>query len=354
MSYRHFTSAMDGMEGLGLVEVVAGGFKPRPGPGEEFAADRPRATRFRATLKLVVWAEEEGIDLGHAADHFVWETPCASGRLLVLKTSRQRRGRVSVQGQAVVIPETAETRRLKAQVETLNAFLSGVRIDGAKHTTFFRQFELGDLEGFAWNKGGRLYSEGRDSYQQAKRGVRLGMTLNGEPVVEVDVKASFLALAHGLTGYAFDPTLDPYDLPGVPREVAKAWATASLSQGKPLTRWPGKVLEEYAKGGGSLSKDHPVLELGQAMRRKHPLFNDLSKLGLDWGDLMFHESEVILRTMVALMGRGVPSLPVHDSLILPRSREGEGLSLLASSFEAQCGVRPALEVSRREGPVEPS
>src|SRR5258708_2703112 len=41
----------------------------------------------------------------------------------------------------------------------------------------------------------------------------------------------------------------------------------------------------------------------------------------DYGDLMFTESEVIIGSMLILMKKhGVPSLPVHNSLIVPRQR----------------------------------
>jgi hypothetical protein len=56
---------------------------------------------------------------------------------------------------------------------------------------------------------------------------------------------------------------------------------------------------------------HPLLETwGQKMAAKPR----------DYGDLMYRESEIIVSTMLRLAREhDIPSVPVHDSLIVPRS-----------------------------------
>jgi hypothetical protein len=49
---------------------------------------------------------------------------------------------------------------------------------------------VGDHPAFAWNLGGRLYSQGQDSYQSLSSDQRLDMTIDGEPVCELDIRAS--------------------------------------------------------------------------------------------------------------------------------------------------------------------
>src|SRR5215469_5692941 len=51
-----------------------------------------------------------------------------------------------------------------------------------------RVFNNGDHPKFDWNMGGRLYSDREFNYQQLDRSQRLRMTINGEPVCEIDIR----------------------------------------------------------------------------------------------------------------------------------------------------------------------
>jgi hypothetical protein len=66
-----------------------------------------------------------------------------------------------------------------------------------------------------------------------------------------------------------------------------------------------------------------------------------------WADLMYWESVVMVATMMALMrDHGIPSLAVHDSLIVPRSAANIAATALKDRFrsvtrmEAQLSVHP--------------
>ena len=86
--------------------------------------------------------------------------------------------------------------------------------------------------------------------------------------------------------------------------------------------------------------------------RRHPILErwggEIGGHVRDWGDLMFVESKVILGTMRALMARGIPSFPIHDSLIVPQSREAVAVNILREKFCAETGVVPKLGVTRPE------
>lgn len=69
------------------------------------------------------------------------------------------------------------------------------------------------------------------------RGGASGITINGEPVAEADLRASHLSIMHGLLGRALPDLKDFYHFPGVPRTVIKAWITATLGKGSPVVRW---------------------------------------------------------------------------------------------------------------------
>jgi hypothetical protein len=63
---------------------------------------------------------------------------------------------------------------------------------------------------------------------------------------------------------------------------------------------------------------------------------------------MFAESKVIVGTMVALMKmRKVPSLAVHDSLIVPQGHEAWTCEVLSGCYWYHLRVKPLIKVNRR-------
>jgi hypothetical protein len=91
---------------------------------------------------------------------------------------------------------TPHTEHLEANVRELNSFLDAFKYEGGRHHGYTRIFNRGDAEDFDWNKGGRLYGQGEKTYQQLPEEKRLEMTINGEPVAEIDIKASHLTIYH--------------------------------------------------------------------------------------------------------------------------------------------------------------
>ena len=61
---------------------------------------------------------------------------------------------------------------------------------------------------------------------------------------------------------------------------------------------------------------------------------------------MFEESEAVIQTMLAL-GNDIPSLPVHDSLIVPKSDADQAQFVLKSILEHRFGVPFVLSVTRK-------
>src|ERR1700747_108361 len=95
--------------------------------------------------------------------------------------------------------------------------------------------------------GGRLYSQHfTDSYQVMSGDKRLNMTIDGEPVAEVDIRASYLTIFLSRRGVQL-PDGDPYELPGLGSEhraAVKAWMVATFGNSKPIGRWPPRMLQK--------------------------------------------------------------------------------------------------------------
>ncbi len=61
---------------------------------------------------------------------------------------------------------------------------------------------------------------------------------------------------------------------------------------------------------------------------------------------MYLESAAIWRTMFALMERGIPSLSVHDSLIVQRNHATSATDLLCSNYEIATGALPVVQTKQ--------
>ena len=121
------------------------------------------------------------------------------------------------------------------------------------HRGYLRVFNNGDHPNFDWNMGGRLYSHGEGNYQQMERADRLRMTINGEPVCEIDIRASYLTIFHALIGESSiqpGPLRYPRSLVRTLRDVVKMWVTASFGNNAPITKWPRELVAKYRERKG--------------------------------------------------------------------------------------------------------
>ena len=213
--------------------------------------------------------------------------------------------------------KTEHTRKLEERVRKFDEFISNHKIDGGMHLGFHRIFNEGDVPGFDWNRGGRLYSVGESSYQLLDKQTRLRMTIDDEAVAELDIRASYLTILYGLCGRSGELPADPYAIPDLPREVVKKWLVATLGRNQHIKRWPTDLIADYEEETGENLRKYPVRIVRERVLEQLPLLRQWGELEVGWGTLMYIESEAIIRTMEELMDEGIVSLPVHDSLNCP-------------------------------------
>ena len=222
-------------------------------------------------------------------------------------------------------------------------------------------FNNGDHPKFDWNMGGRLYSYGEGNYQQMERADRLRMTMNGEAVCEIDIRASYLTIFHALYGEPFDATNDPYDVPGLgleARDVVKMWITASFGNNAPITKWPKEIVAKYReRTGKTLGKRYAASKIGEKVMQAFPLLTRLGEIvnGKErgWAELMYLESQAMHVTMFQLMHEKIPSLAVHDSIIVPISRQHEAATYLTHWYSRFTNATPVLVPHFPEGYKDP-
>jgi hypothetical protein len=245
----------------------------------------------------------------------------------------------------------SKAKVLNDQVRRINAFFAQRVIRGGKHRSFVRIFNEGNKPGFDWNKGGRLYSNREDSYQQLPREQRLQMTIDGQPLCEMDIRASYLTIIHARYRQPFvlSRDVDPYAIDGFPRDVVKTWCVIRFGTKAERTSWPVRSVQRYAKDhGGADLNEYSAQKVGRAVIRRYPLLGQWPQLPETWADLMWLESEAVVATVEQLFRRGVPSLPVHDSLLVPLAEEITANRILSTNYRRVVGVSPVLTVKYPE------
>ena len=172
------------------------------------------------------------------------------------------------------------------------------------------------------------------------------MTINGDPVCEIDIRASYLTIYHAHFGAPLDRECDPYELSGFPAEargVIKQWFVATFGNNGHLERWPREIAADYReKEGHRIGKRYPVKRIREQALEQFPLLEKWGTEDLGWPDLMFIESQAMLGAMRELMGRGIPSLTVHDSLIVAVYKREIAEEALSRHYRKETGADPVL------------
>lgn len=304
-------------------------------------------TRFEATESLLELSRQFGVEPSEASKHFKAGLPYDP---LALKAKKPKGNPEA--GRILKIPAHLEESSvaLREGVRALNNFLDKQELSNCIHYGYIRAFNCGDMPEFNWNMGGRLYSQGPGNYQQRPESERLKILINGEAVCDLDFRASYLTIFHAIHGEQLPLDSDPYRVAGLTddkRAAAKRWMTVSFGQGKLLTQWSSRMLKE-ADADGLKLREHPVSEIKKALLSSYPL---LAKIENDpdpkplWARLMFTESHVIMETMKALMAEGIPSLSMHDGLIVPQNRQARAEGSLKATFKRLTGCEVAVSIS---------
>jgi hypothetical protein len=320
VSYRTFKTLVESLKGLAFIEQIAG-HKVSDDPGDT----GKYAARFRATPALLGYCGEHGVEPTSALDHFEFEFDLPEYPLeLRARKVGSFYSDTKPPGRPMEFERIPRVEQLESHVRELNEFFAKQTLRGGSHEGYVRIFHNGDDPHFDWNLGGRLYSQHfTDSYQVLSADKRAAMTINGEPVAEIDIRASYLTIFLSLHGIQLDTEGDPYELEGLgetERFAVKSWTVATFGNSKPIRRWPQEMLKKSPE-----LKEHKVAAITKAALKKYPALvawgQPLNGRVHGWADLMWLESAAMFSTMLNLKREyGVPSLSVHDSLIVPASK----------------------------------
>ena len=252
---------------------------------------------------------------------------------------------MKTKGKKLKFAHTEKSRAMEAEVKALNSFLVDFDLEGGGFSGYRRLFSNGDIDGFDFQWGGRLYGVGDDSYQTIKKTERQKMTIGGKEVVEIDINASYLTILNGIAGHPLPNRDDLYSIGGYDRAIVKAWITATIGHHGFHTRWPKNAIQEIKDAGVDKPTGLTMRLLQPVILDHFPMLAEWPSQKVTWADLMFIESEIIIGTMLELMHSfGIPCFSVHDSIIVRKSDQQIAMETLKDQFFRRTNIEPRLKV----------
>lgn len=314
------TEMVGRLEAVGLVSRRRGF---RYGPR---TAIRPTA----AFLRRMAWAKVRATDIGMMP----------GGETLILKAPAATR---LAPKPLVEYRDNTETRRMRDEMERINAFLNaaGITVDGEPLAPFrlTRQFLLSAPDApHTFDRHGRIYD---GPWINMHRAERYRLQIAGEDLADLDFTAMFTQLAYLQAGVE-RPVGDPYDgLPGlelrpddprhdVIRQGIKRGLNAFYFRKGWMTRLPVAVKR-------ALGPEWTATRFAAALRQRHAPIKHLFGTGLGLS-LTFTESRILVNTLLDLMAQNVPALPVHDGIMVPGSKQELALDAMRRGSRSIVGV----------------
>lgn len=181
-----------------------------------------------------------------------------------------------------------------------------------------------------WDEGGRLFDGFWETMPKAMRFRHLRLPTEehpeGERVANVDFEQLFPHLAYHKVRIE-PPAGDLYDIEGngANRKGWKRLLNAQLFARGPLKAWPRGCREEF-ECAPSLKQACAMLE------ERHRPIAHLFGQGVGF-HFMFQESSALIEVLGYLHKDGVAALPLHDSVLVPRSRAERAKELLQMALE---------------------
>lgn len=260
----------------------------------------------------------------------------------------------------------------ESRIDRLNAYWRChplILPDGHSAASATRVYHDGRMDA-----GGRLYGAWTGLDKATKR---LHCTIDGEPICELDIRASQPTLFSSLLGYRLggltagdtwgdvyaelsslwavnidwvrhDPLIDMFELIKRNRKVAKSVIISLIGDGYFLKK---KAIDEVKSWGlspsGWVSFRDTLIRTIPALEMLEPRYDkdgNLSGYMNGAGFLSYHESEIMMLTLERLMEQGIPAYPVHDCLMVKISDAKQAAYTFRDTIRAYCYQTNGLDV----------
>lgn len=254
-----------------------------------------------------------------------------------------------------------EAERLEGEMRAINKLLRSHPLEATDGLSQWcsakRIFSDGSLQ-----SGGRLYG----NWQGLNSEERLRLTIDGERLCEIDIKACYIFLANAMTGNTMDLPADPYGLLGFVsrencqdrkrqmRDAGKRLLSVYLSKKTEMVRFPdgkkdqeGRTIpyrEEFCIRKG--------VKVGDMMQDACETFPFLKNVPFRSGVLMWQESNIMVKALLALAELDIPAFPVHDCLLCKEKDKDLVIDQLQRAMIETVGCQGFMDVEYLDGSEE--
>lgn len=291
---------------------------------------RNRQSRIRASARLRTRMDRRGIrfeDFGRDAS-------------LMGDPTELRSVKVRGNSKSVEVPTGEPAETFRAQMLRINEWLAEAQVDCFPDSEG-NERDVGDrwmrriFNNERFDQGGRLYG---GFWQAMSAEDRVSdIRLAGESVVSLDFGQCGVRIAYGIAG-AQPPEGDLYLVPRLARfrEGVKVFLNAMLAQTERMKRRP-------AGSGKKFPRHFSIEDIESRIFEHHHAIRHLCYTGLGW-TLQYMESQVLVHTMLELMKKSIPALPIHDCLLAPASTAEAVQSLMLQSFKQITGAEGIITI----------
>ncbi len=296
-----------------LRQIPSGGVQTTVRPGAKLLS---RIERFQIGL----------CDIGHSREEEV----------IIL---RGRKSRQDLKAPTVEYQDTKETKRLRKELQTINAGLgaAGIACDSNGINPYDRRLRR-IFNNSDFHQGGRLYGgfwQGMSSDDRAEH-----IRINGDLIVELDYGQMSLMLYYAEAGFE-PPEGDHYDLSkqGISERYRKGTKTviqALLNSEKPLKRFPKDTKDLFPP-------KTTFKEVLKAIEEKHPELYPMMTSGI--GMQMFRkESDILVDVLLSLKDQGIVALPIHDAVLVADEDAAKTRDTMIEVFKSHTGLVPTVSL----------
>ncbi len=285
--------------------------------GKEWKKERRTTINIAVPLLTLVHEHQISLeDIGYKSHR----------ELIYLKEAKKDR---RYKAKSIDYEDTPQTEFYRRRLGKINDLLerTEVTLNGVpQHDKFLRQiFTCG-----SFNCGGRAFG---GFWQSTSKQDRKKIQINGEPVIELDYGQINPMIAYGKADLE-PPEGDLYTVPGFEehRDEIKTLLNCMFWADKPITRWPK----------GLKIKGYSVREVTTAIEKHHLQIRD--KFYCGHGHSLQHtESSILLAVLDELREKGIPALPIHDSVIIQEQYKGMTLEVMRKWLRIIAKLDPKIK-----------
>jgi hypothetical protein len=323
IKYSSINDSLDKLDANGYIIQKKGSYEER------------KMTTMMPTKRLMQWFEDTG-----------WSDEGVDKRVGTYVTLRKAN---KDNGNAIYIDyeDTEYSNWLNKEIKKYDQLLNSSRIvllnDDGTEDREFKKFTVqrrfikhkAKFNNMEFTFGGRMPGP----WTNLSSVLRKNITINGQPTIELDRKASHLnAMYQVITGAPYPYDDDPYHIVvdgyPVPRHIAKNFS--SFMQGSKSPRGAAQSVLNHYKYEAFI-KDNPEEEdikkceeyiefknkvktkaIANAILKKHPKVAKYYNNRKVYGDFIScWESDIVFEVVMELTKRGIPCLTIYDSFIVP-------------------------------------